>query len=77
MQRRDHHDWASETYVRRATSRRDRGAMPRGGASTNCSDAPFGSTTQIAAAVAKFELPPADIKAIQRENAVRLFPRSS
>jgi len=41
------------------------------------SDAPFGSTTQIADAVAKFELSPADIKAIQRENAVPLFPRFS
>jgi predicted TIM-barrel fold metal-dependent hydrolase len=41
------------------------------------SDAPFGSTTQIADALAKFELSPADIKAIQRENALRLFPRFS
>jgi 6-methylsalicylate decarboxylase len=39
------------------------------------SDAPFGSTTGIAAALAKFELPEADIKAIRRDNALRLFPR--
>jgi predicted TIM-barrel fold metal-dependent hydrolase len=39
------------------------------------SDAPFGSTTVIAAALSKFELAPADITAIRRENALRLFPR--
>jgi predicted TIM-barrel fold metal-dependent hydrolase len=39
------------------------------------SDAPFGSTTVIAAALSKFELAPADITAIRRENAQRLFPR--
>ena len=40
------------------------------------SDAPFGSTTVIAAALSKFELAAADITAIRRENALRLFPRS-
>ena len=39
------------------------------------SDAPFGSTTRIAEELAKFELPEAQIKAIRRENALRLFPR--
>jgi predicted TIM-barrel fold metal-dependent hydrolase len=39
------------------------------------SDAPFGSTTGIANALAKFELPEAEIKAIRRDNALRLFPR--
>src|SRR5262245_26734331 len=39
------------------------------------SDAPFGSTTMIAAALSKFELAAADITAIRRENALRLFPR--
>ena len=39
------------------------------------SDAPFGSTTVIADRLAKFALPPGDIKAIRRENALRLFPR--
>jgi 6-methylsalicylate decarboxylase len=39
------------------------------------SDAPFGSTTVIAAALSKFELAAADITAIRRENALRLFPR--
>jgi predicted TIM-barrel fold metal-dependent hydrolase len=39
------------------------------------SDAPFGSTTGIAGELAKFELSAADIKAIRRENALRLFPR--
>jgi 6-methylsalicylate decarboxylase len=38
-------------------------------------DAPFGSAVQIAAAVKSFELPAADIAAIQRGNALRLFPR--
>jgi predicted TIM-barrel fold metal-dependent hydrolase len=38
-------------------------------------DAPFGSMTQIGAAVNSFELPPAEIAAIQRGNALRLFPR--
>ena len=38
-------------------------------------DAPFNSTLQIAAAVKAFELPAADIAAIQRGNAARLFPR--
>jgi 6-methylsalicylate decarboxylase len=41
------------------------------------SDAPFGSTTVIAEALSKFELAPADITAIRRENALRLFPRFS
>jgi len=39
------------------------------------SDAPFGSTTTIADHLRKFELPAADITAIRRENALRLFPR--
>jgi 6-methylsalicylate decarboxylase len=39
------------------------------------SDAPFGSTTTIADRLAKFPLTPAEIKAIRRENALRLFPR--
>src|SRR5262249_61825349 len=39
------------------------------------SDAPFGSTTGIAAALSKFELAAADITSIRRENALRLFPR--
>jgi predicted TIM-barrel fold metal-dependent hydrolase len=39
------------------------------------SDAPFGSTTTVADRLAKFPLTPAEIKAIQRENALRLFPR--
>jgi len=41
------------------------------------SDAPFGSTTVIAEALSQFELAPADITAIRRENALRLFPRFS
>jgi predicted TIM-barrel fold metal-dependent hydrolase len=39
------------------------------------SDAPFGSTTVIAEALSQFELAAADITAIRRENALRLFPR--
>jgi len=39
------------------------------------SDAPFGSTTTIAGHLAKFELSAADITAIRRENALRMFPR--
>ena len=39
------------------------------------SDAPFGTTTAVAGALAAFELPPADIRAIRRDNALRLFPR--
>jgi 6-methylsalicylate decarboxylase len=39
------------------------------------SDAPFGSTTVIADRLAKFQLSPAEINAIRRENALRLFPR--
>jgi predicted TIM-barrel fold metal-dependent hydrolase len=39
------------------------------------SDAPFGSTTGIAGALARFELPEAEIRAIRRDNALRLFPR--
>jgi predicted TIM-barrel fold metal-dependent hydrolase len=39
------------------------------------SDAPFGSTTATADRLAKFPLTPAEIKAIRRENALRLFPR--
>ena len=39
------------------------------------SDAQFGSTTRIADELAKFELSEAEIKAIRRDNALRLFPR--
>jgi predicted TIM-barrel fold metal-dependent hydrolase len=39
------------------------------------SDAPFGSTTRIADELARFELPEAEIRAIRRDNALRLFPR--
>ncbi len=39
------------------------------------SDAPFGSTMGMADALAKFELPAGDIKAIRRDNALKLFPR--
>src|SRR5262249_50886711 len=39
------------------------------------SDAPFGSTTVIADRLAKFPLSAAEITAIRRENALRLFPR--
>src|SRR5262249_27420511 len=37
------------------------------------SDAPFGSTTVIAAALSKFELAAAHITALRRQNALRLF----
>ncbi len=39
------------------------------------SDAPFGSATQIADGIAALGLPENDLKAIQRGNAARLFPR--
>jgi predicted TIM-barrel fold metal-dependent hydrolase len=39
------------------------------------SDAPFGSTTRIAEALDKFEIPASEIKAIRRDNALKLFPR--
>ena len=39
------------------------------------SDAPFGSTTQIADAITKLGLGDSDLRAIQRENAARVFPR--
>jgi predicted TIM-barrel fold metal-dependent hydrolase len=39
------------------------------------SDAPFGSTTGIADALTKLGLSDHDLTAIQRENALRLFPR--
>jgi len=39
------------------------------------SDEPFNSTTQMAAAVNNLGLAASDLRAIQRENAVRLFPR--
>jgi len=39
------------------------------------SDAPFGSTTGIADALTKLGLSNHDLTAIQRENALRLFPR--
>ena len=39
------------------------------------SDAPFGSTTAIADAIVKLGLAERDLQAIQRDNALRLFPR--
>ncbi len=39
------------------------------------SDAPFGNAVQIAQGIAKLDLADADLKAIQRGNAARLFPR--
>jgi 6-methylsalicylate decarboxylase len=39
------------------------------------SDAPFGSTVGIVNGIAKLGLPPDDLAAIHRGNAVRLFPR--
>jgi predicted TIM-barrel fold metal-dependent hydrolase len=39
------------------------------------SDAPIGTPRIIAEALAKFELSEAEIRAIRRENALRLFPR--
>ena len=39
------------------------------------SDAPFGSTTRIAEALDKFEIPVSEIRAIRRNNALKLFPR--
>jgi 6-methylsalicylate decarboxylase len=39
------------------------------------SDAPFGSTVEIADGITKLGLSDADLKLIQRGNAVRLFPR--
>jgi 6-methylsalicylate decarboxylase len=39
------------------------------------SDVPFGSTIGIADGINKFDLADADLKLIQRGNAVRLFPR--
>jgi 6-methylsalicylate decarboxylase len=39
------------------------------------SDAPFGSTTGIAEALVKLDLDPAVLSGIQRNNALRLFPR--
>ena len=39
------------------------------------SDAPFGSTTRIAEALDKFEIPVSEIRAIRRDNALKLFPR--
>ncbi|HUZ73823.1 MAG TPA: amidohydrolase family protein [Stellaceae bacterium] len=39
------------------------------------SDAPFGSATQIADGIAKLGLAAADLRKVQRENALRLFPR--
>ena len=39
------------------------------------SDAPFGSTTGIAEALLKLDLDPAILRGIQRDNALRLFPR--
>jgi 6-methylsalicylate decarboxylase len=39
------------------------------------SDAPFGSTVEIAEGITKLGLSDADLKLIQRGNAVRLFPR--
>jgi predicted TIM-barrel fold metal-dependent hydrolase len=39
------------------------------------SDAPFGSSVGIAEGITKLDLADADLKLIQRGNAVRLFPR--
>jgi len=39
------------------------------------SDTPFGSTVAIAEGITKLGLADADLKLIQRGNAVRLFPR--
>jgi hypothetical protein len=39
------------------------------------SDAPFGSAAGIADGIAKLELSDADLTAIRRGNAARLFPR--
>ena len=39
------------------------------------SDAPFGSTVAIAEGITRLGLTDADLKLIQRGNAVRLFPR--
>ena len=39
------------------------------------SDAPFGSTTGMAEALDKFEIPVSEIRAIRRDNALKLFPR--
>lgn len=38
------------------------------------SDAPFGSTTGIATGITKLGLSDSDLAAIQRNNALRLFP---
>ena len=39
------------------------------------SDVPFGSHTSVLAGLGKLGLPAADAQAIERENALRLFPR--
>jgi predicted TIM-barrel fold metal-dependent hydrolase len=39
------------------------------------SDAPFASATQIAEGIVKLGLAAADLRKVQRENALRLFPR--
>ena len=39
------------------------------------SDVPFGSTVAIAEGITRLGLTDADLKLIQRGNAVRLFPR--
>jgi 6-methylsalicylate decarboxylase len=39
------------------------------------SDLPFWKIETIASAANKFDLPPGEVRAIQRENALRLFPR--
>ncbi len=39
------------------------------------SDAPFGSTTGIADALVKLDFAPEILRGIQRDNALRLFPR--
>ena len=39
------------------------------------SDVPFWTVERIATAMNKFDLPASDIRAIQRDNALRLLPR--
>jgi len=39
------------------------------------SDAPFGSSVEIAEGITKLGLSESDLRAIRRDNALRLFPR--